>query len=495
MSLGQSIRSGVKWLALGNVARRFLEFAYGVILARLLVPADFGMIVTVQVFTGVVGLFATGGMGQALIRAKHANVQDFTAIFTYQLIIGILIYLSFFLAAPLIAEYLADPIYKDLIRVSALIFILRPYTMIRNAWFSRRMQFKILTYTRMAGGFLTGLFSVVMAWFGLGVWSLTLSGLFSTLIMNMVMAHFIPFRLRFNPDLAIIRRHAAFGIKITANDFLTYSRREAKNLLISKLAGPSFLGLFNKAESMARLPNQLIMPATMEPLFRGMSKVQDDLDQTRYLFHRGVGLLMAYTAPAYAILWWVAPDFIYVVYGEKWSAAGAPMSILALAGFFLNIIYPCGVVLAVCNRLGEEMAAQTINLVMLIAACYIGLDWGLVGVAWGIVITHSLLATHLYMLVRRTLRLQVGELARAVLPGLATSVLVFGVLAATHFLLPDTFTEHPVLSLVAMSASGGLCFALAFLFTPFPALQSEAQRWKHKLSSGLGLLTSRNRTS
>ena len=70
MSLGQSIRSGVKWLAFGKVGNRLFEFAFGVALARLLVPADFGMIVTIQIFTGFVGMFTAGGMGQSLIRAK-----------------------------------------------------------------------------------------------------------------------------------------------------------------------------------------------------------------------------------------------------------------------------------------------------------------------------------------------------------------------------------------------------------------------------------------
>ena len=76
MDLSQSIRTGVKWLVIGNTGGRMLEFAFGVILARLLVPADFGIIITVQVFTGFVGMLTSGGMGQALIRAKEVDKDE-----------------------------------------------------------------------------------------------------------------------------------------------------------------------------------------------------------------------------------------------------------------------------------------------------------------------------------------------------------------------------------------------------------------------------------
>lgn len=481
MNLGDKIRNSVKWLAFGNVGRRFLEFAYGVILARLLVPADFGMIVTIQVFTGAVGIFATGGMGQALIRAKQADENDFTAIFTFQFCLGILIYLVFFLAAPFIAAFLENPLYTDLIRVSTLIFLLKPFTLIRNTWLSRQMEFKKLTFIRLAAGVMTGIFSVSMAWSGMGVWSLTLSGLLATLIMNIMLARIIPIRLRFNFDFGIMRKHSAFGFKITLNDFVTYLRTEAKHLIISKMAGPAFLGLFNKAESMARLPNQLMVPATMQPLFRAMSQIQDNLDQTKYMFYRTVTLLMVYTMPVYVLIWWVAEPFITVVYGEKWVEAGEPMSILATAGIFLNVIYPCGVVLAAQNRLGKELVAQAINLVIIIAACYIGLQWGLAGVAWGIVLSHALLSIHFYWLVRQALPTRLMDLFRSAAPGLALSTLLFGALALTHYLLGEFTTPQPLLYLLVMSFFGGLFYAAAFLLIPIPALRSEVARWREKL--------------
>lgn len=488
MSVGQSIRSGVKWLMVGKVGNRFMEFAFGIFLARLLVPADFGMIATIAVFTGFVGMFTSAGMGQSLIRAKTADTNDFTAVFTLQLAMGVVVYLFFFITAPWIARYFDNPLYADLLRVSALSFLLRPFLTMRNAWLNREMKFKSRSIVDVTSGLVTGVSGTLMAWAGLGVWSLILSGLLAGLFKNIWLARLTPLKLRLNMDVSSMRKHSAYGFKIVANDFVTYISMEIKSLILSKLSGPAFLGFFNKAESLSRLPNQLMMSATMEPVFRAMSKAQDDLDQTKYLFYRTITLLMVYTTPIYVLLWWIAEPFIGVVYGEKWVQAGAPMSILAIAGFLMNVTIPCGVVLAAQNRLGQEMVAQLVNLLVIISACFIGLAWGLEGVAWGIVLSRTLLAVHFYWLVRRTLPTRVMDLIRAAAPGLSLSALLLGMLTLIDLLLGEHKTDTPLLYLLVMSFCGGLFYATAFLFIPIPALRTEATRWRQKLGDGMALL-------
>lgn len=482
MSLGQRIRSGVKWLTFGKVGNRLTEFAFGVALARLLVPADFGMIATISVFTGFVGMFTAGGMAQSIIRAKTAYENDFTAVFTLQLAMGIAVYLGFYVAAPWIARLFENPLYTELIRVSALSFLLRPFVVMRNAWLNREMDFKSRSIVEIAAGLVTGISATVMAIIGMGVWSLTLSGLLAAIFKNIWLARLTPLRLTINLDFETMHKHSSYGIKIIGNDFVTYLRNEAKSLIISKLAGPAFLGLFKKAESLSRLPNQLVMSATMDPVFRAMSTVQDDLDRTKYMYYRTITLLMVYTTPLYVILWWIAEPFIAFVYGEKWVEAGAPMRILTIAGIFLNIIFPSSVVLAAQNRLGREMLAQLANLIVIVIACLVGLQWGLTGVAWGIVISHALLAGHFYALVNRTLPTRTQDLGRATTPGLLLGGLLFCVLALVDHALGGTRATPAVIYVLMMIISGGLVYVTAFLFIPLTALETEAARWRQKLA-------------
>jgi O-antigen/teichoic acid export membrane protein len=485
MNLGQSIRTGAKWLMVGKFGSRFLDFAFGVILARLLVPADFGMIVTISVFTGFVGMLASGGMGQSLIRAKEADERDFNAVFTLQIALGILIYLGFFLAAPWIAKFFDNPLYADLIRVSTVVFLMRPFAFMRTSWLNRRMDFKKRSFIDVAMTLLAGASSALMAWFGLGVWSLTLSGLLSALGNNILLARIAPLKLRLRFDFTLMRKHSGFGFKITVNDFLSYVSAASKDLIISKLAGPAFLGLFNKADSMSRIPNQLIVPATIEPLFRAMSTVQDNLDQTKYLFYRTITLFVVYTTPIYLGLWWVAEPFIGVVYGEKWLPAAEPLGILALAGVFRTIGFPCTALLAAQNRLGQEMVALSINLIVVSVACFIGIQWGLAGVAWGIAFSYVFFTIYLYVLAYRTIPTRIRDLVQAVTPGLLLNAPLFAILALIHFTLGDHRTTMPLLYLLVMAFTGALTYMTALLYLPIPAISSEADRWRRILNGSI----------
>jgi O-antigen/teichoic acid export membrane protein len=488
VNLGESIRSGVKWLAFGKVGNRLFEFAFGVALARLLVPADFGMIATIQIFTGFVGMFVAGGMGQSLIRAKQADANDFTAVFTLQLATGIVVYLAFFASAPLIAHFFHEPLYTDLIRVSALSFLLRPLVAMRNAWLNREMQFKSRTLVEVATALFGGALAVLLAVLGLGVWSLVVSGLIAALFNNFWLARLTPFTPRLNLDVTTMRKHAGFGMKIVGADFVRYLRGESKTLILSKLGGPAFLGLFNKAESLSRLPNQFLMSPTVEPLFRAMSKTQDNLDQVKYLLYRAITLLMAYTGPLYVLLWWTAEPFISFVYGTKWSDAGAPMSILTLVGFALNIALPSSTLLAVRDRLKAEMVATAINIPILATACIVGLRWGLEGVAWGLVLAQWILAIQTYALVLKAIPTKAVDLLRAVLPGLTLAGMTFMFLALIDAALGELRSTQPLIYLAGMWTLGGAFAVGAFLTVPIPALKSEAARWRSLLVNRLAAI-------
>ena len=480
-NIGDSIRSGAQWLFVGNIAGYILQFLIGVVLARLLVPADFGMIVTVQIFSGLASMVMSGGMGQSLIRAKEVDENDFNAVFTMQLAMSIAIYLGFFLASPWIAAYFGNPLYTDLVRVSTLVFLMKPFAFMYNSWLNREMKFKIRSLVTLVGGIFTGFTSITMAWLGLGVWSLTLAGLFGALFSNLLLGRLLPLRLSLNPDFVIMRKHSSYGFKITANDFLSYLTRESKNFILSKVAGPAFLGLFNKAESLSRTPNDIIMPATMQPVFRALSKMQDDLDKSKYLLHRAITLLTAYTLPFYIWFWWVAEPFIGTVYGSKWIESAEPLSILAMSGIFFNIHFPCGRLLDAQNKLTQEFIMLSLRLILVIAACLIGLNWGLTGVAWGIFVGNIFGACASYFMVYRTIHTRVSELLAALTPGLILGAILFTCLALVNFSLGDSKASAPALYLMIMTAVGVVTYTGCFLLLPIPSLRSEATRWRDQL--------------
>lgn len=483
MSTSDSIRNGIKWLVTGSLGGQVLQFAFGIVLARLLVPEDFGFIVTIQIFTGFVGLISGGGMGQALVQSKEAGARDFDVVFTAQLLIGALIFAAFYVTAPWFADTFGNPLYTDLVRVSAISFLLRPFVNTRASALHRDMRFKERSLIGLAAAILTGLASIALALAGAGPWSLILSGILGSLITLVMLDRVSDRRPRLCLDYSVAQRFGTYGIKVSLNDLASYFTKQASNTIISRIAGPSAVGLFNKGESLAWLPFSTVSGSVYEAVFRAMAKAQDRPDEVKYLFFRMITLMVVYTLPIYIGLAWMAEPFMLFVYGEKWLPSADPLRIVSLAGLLICIGHPCGAVLAAMNRLGREVWIHVSQGALVAATCYYGLEtWGITGAAWGVFAGIAYSTPVMYYLATRCFPSRLGDLARALAPGLQLNLILLVVLALAHSALPAGWRDvHPALYMLIVGGGGGFAYAAAFLFLPLVALSDESMRWRRAL--------------
>lgn len=477
MTLAQNIRDSSKWLIGSNVMSQSLQFVFGIALARLLVPADFGMIVTIQIFTGVIGMLAAGGMGQALIRAKVATEYDFQVVFTLQLLVCLAVFVGLLLISPAFARWFNEPLYENLLRVSAISFLFRPFLNIHTSWLNREMRFKDVSIRSFTSSVASGISSIVMAVGGLGVWSLILGGLIGSIASLLMVARLTPMRARIRFDRTVARTHGAFGLKLTLKDLAVYLRKQTSNLIITKISGPSMVGLFNKGDSLAALPLTAISGPVFQPVFRSMSVEQDNPDKIKYLFFRMITLLMLYTLPLYIGLTWLAEPLIVVVYGEHWRAASEVLKILAPLGLLYCIGHPCGAVLAATNRVGSEVVVHMITWAIVAAGCIVGLRWGLEGAALSIVASQLYSTTHMYILATRCFHTNARDLYHAVRSALALNGILLATLAVTELIVSNFFEiKTKSVYLLLMIFAGASSYVLGLLFLPLSSLRSESKR-------------------
>lgn len=481
MNAGSRFRSGVAWLVLGNTGGRVLHFLFGIVLARLLAPEDFGMLVTIQVFTGMAGFIAGGGMGQALIRAKTVSHADYDIVFTLQIAIGSLIYAGFFLAAPWFARWYDNPLYADLLRVSALSFIFRPFVNLPASILHREMRYKAQAGVRIASLIVASAVSIGLAYTGYGVWSLILGGIAGALSN---MALFMPlanWRPGLSTDVRRARDIARYGMLVSLTDVLVYLRQQVAVFLLSRMLGPASVGLYNKGESLARMPHAFITSSVYQVLLRAMAAEQDNLDKCRYLFYRAIALVAVYATPFYIAFLWLAEPLVRGVYGEKWSAAAGPLAILALAWPFWLMNRLSGAVLAALNWLGREAVVQATALVVTAFAILIGLPYGIDGVAWAVVAATAYSSLHIHWLAVRRLRARWLAYLHALTPATILNMILVATLFGLDQTLPADIRHHDLAYLGIMATGGGLAYALCFLYLPIGALQTERLRWKTKL--------------
>lgn len=465
----------------GNSGNQILAFLFGIVLARLLAPEDFGVLLTIQVFTGLAGFVSGGGMGQALVRAKEATKQDYDIVFTLQLGIGCLIYAGFFFAAPWFAKWYDTPLYTDLLRLSALSFIFRPLVNLPSSMLYRHMRYKAQTVVGITSLLVSSSTSILMAWLGYGVWSLIWGGIAGSIYSAAVLIPLTRWRPGFSLEFRRGRDIARYGILVSANDIVGYLRNQVSIFILSRTLGPASVGLYNKGESLARMPHSFITGSVYHVLFRSMAAEQDNLDKCRYLFFRSIALVAVYATPFYVGLLWLAEPLIRGVYGEKWVAAAGPLMILAFAWPFWLMDNLSGAVLAAQNWLHRELPVQIATLFITALGIIIALPFGIEGVAWAIVGTAVYSAFHLYWLATRCLRAKLSGFFNAVAPAVILNGLLALVLFSTDTIMSTSIRENDFAYMALMGVTGGAFYILSFLYLPFRSLGAERERWKIRL--------------
>lgn len=483
MNIGQSIRKGTTWVFTGSLIGRVYELAFGVILARLLLPSDFGTLVTVQVFTGAAGFIAGGGMGQALIQRKDIEEIHFHVVFTLQFIICLLIYLFFFSLSPYFAKWFDNPIYEDLLRVSALTFLFRPFNNVAGAKLRRAMNFKTTTIIGLFSGLLSGAFSITLAIYDFGVWSLVLGGLFGLVISIPVLLIFSRFLPRIRYDFEIAKQVGGYGIMFSINDIISYLREQTPNFLIGKLIDTQAVGLFNKGYSLSEYPVKLIAGSAYETVFRALSSTQENLDKSKYIYLRTITLVCVYTFPFYIGLIWLAEPFITTLYGEKWRLAALPFKIFCIAQLLSCFGNPSGAVLAAQDLLGTEIKIQFVTFLMTIAGCWFGIQLNDISlIAWGMLPALCFLFFSVAFFACKRLAVSFGEFIKSMGPALFLSFfLIMALYLFEFFKSYFPFQQNDLNYMFSIAAIGGFIYSLLFLFLPIASLKTEQDRWKQKI--------------
>ncbi len=277
------------------------------------------------------------------------------------------------------------------------------------------------------------------------------------------------------------RELASYGFKVSANDLAVYLRGQPSNFILSHQAGAATVGLFNKADSLSQMPNGMVSGAVYHPIFRALSQEQDNLDKSRYLYFRALTLVSVYALPFYVGLWWLAHPFVLVVYSAKWQASAQRQYRQWLGGLFFAIENQSGAVAAAQNKLGIELRIQLVSWALMALAIYIGLRFGLNGVAWGILGVSAYNAAAMSWLAQRSLQARFSMLLTALQPALVLNAMLFAALAALNYFISTLEQSQPIVYLLCMTGFGTAFYMLLFLFIPFSGLLTEQTAWKRKM--------------
>lgn len=314
-------KKSLYWSFLNQFANYGIQFAIGIVMARLLSPADYGITALPAVFMAVAGIFVDGGgFGSALVRKPEITEKDLATSFYYSIVVGLFCYLSLFFASPWIAAFYNAPILKDIMKVTAIGFLIGPLNTPQTIILKRRLDFKTPTKVNITCRILSGIVGLTLAFIGYGVWALVLSSLFSS-IVSLILNWWV---VRWYPKTSWSKESFKYlwnyGNKMMGAQLLNTLYNNITPVIIGKFFSPALLGVYNRAQGYAALPSNNISGAISSVTFPVISKIQDDPERLERAYRKMLRTAAFVIFPLMMVLSALARPLIIVMITEKWEA-------------------------------------------------------------------------------------------------------------------------------------------------------------------------------
>ena len=332
-SLKNNILYGLFWKMIERIGVQGIQFIVQVILARLLLPEEYGTVALITIFITVSNIFIQGGFGSALIQKKKVDNKDYSSVFYFNIIISIILYLVLFLLSPIVADFYNVDILKGLLRVQAFTLIIGSFGIIQNVIIQRNMDFKKLSYISFASIIIQGVVGISMAYSGFGVWSLVFSNLTSTLVTTILLWIVIKWKPMLSFSLKRLKSLFEFGSKILLSGLIDTIYNNLYSLIIGKVYSQKMLGFYNRGQNIPNLVITNINASIDGVLFPALSTYQDDKKRIRELTRRAIVTSSFLIFPAMFGLMAVSKSVIIILITDKWidSVPFMQLSCIALA--------------------------------------------------------------------------------------------------------------------------------------------------------------------
>lgn len=380
--------SGLFWSFSDLIANQGIQFIIQVILARLLVPKDFGIIGMITVFIAISQSFIDSGFSNALIREKEPSKEDYSTVFYFNLVMAILMYVILFLCANPISRFFNEPQLIAILRVLALVLIINSFGLIQRTMLTKSINFKTQTKISVISSIISGIIAVIFAYVGFGVWSLVIR----TLAMQLIQSLLLCIYNRWLPSLVFrmdsFKRLFGFGWKLLVSGLINTLYNNLYYLIIGKSFSAIDLGYYTNAQKLNDTACQSISASVQKVGYPVLSSIKEDEDRLREGYKKIIKTSVFITFPLMIGLAAVANPLIRLIFGPKWVNSIKYFQVLCFAG----MLYPLHAInldiLQVKGRsdlfLGLEIIKKVIGLLSIAIVLFSKL--GILGLIWAVVI-------------------------------------------------------------------------------------------------------------
>ena len=376
--------SGVAWSIGEKAGSMLLQAVVSIVVARLLMPEDFGVMAILTVFSALALVVVDSGFSQTLIRKKEPSEADYRAVFRFNLLAACVLYAVLTALAPLAARFFDLPVLTAIAPVLFLLLPVNALCVIQNTLFVRQFRFALLSKVVFVSSLASGLVAIGMALLGCGVWSLVGQRLTAMVVRSLLLWHFSGWRPRAEYRKGVLRALAPYSLRLLATDLIASLYNNVAQLFVGKIYSTDMLGYFNQGQKLKELPVTSTMQAVQSVTFPALSKIGGDGRKFAESYRQVVMIVAFVMFPAMTGFIAVAGDLFALLLGQKWMPTVPYFEVLCLSGLFAPISMIAYNVLKVKSNGGVVVRLEVVKKLVMTVILAVTIPRSVLAIAWGL---------------------------------------------------------------------------------------------------------------
>lgn len=389
-TLKQKTLSGLLWTFFETFAIQGFGFIQGIVLARLLMPSDYGLIAMTGVFFAVSYALVDTGFTSALIRKKERTDIDYSTVYVTNVVLSFVLCLVLCLCAPFIADFYNEPQLIPIVCTNAGLLFVGSFIAVQGARLTIQLDFKTKSKITVLSTVSTGIVSIIMAYMGFGVWSLILPNFFSVLLRGILYYIYQQWFPGFHFSWNIYKEFFSYGSKLMLSSLLNAVYGNVYSLVIGKFYSAASLGYYSKGGGYANLPASILSGVLYKVTFPVLSKVQEDNVRLENAYRKMIRVSAYVVFPVMILLFVLARPLVLVLITEKWENCIVYIQILCFSAIWQPIHSLNVNLLCVKGRSELFLRLEIVKKVIGVVILCVTIPMGLVAMCYGQVLASAL---------------------------------------------------------------------------------------------------------
>lgn len=432
-----------------------------IILARILLPEDYGVVSIVTVLINILNVFVTHGLGNSLIQKKDATEEDYYTAFWAGILISVVLYIVIFFAARVIANFYSIQLVCPILRVMAIRIPIAAMNSIQHAYVSKNLLFKKFFFATLISTVMSAIIGITMAYSGFGVWALV-----AQYVSNVVVSTFTLWvSTRWKPSLYFsflrFKTLLSFGWKVLAEGLIVTGYDEVRSLIIGKKYGVSDLSFYTKGQQFPQLLGNNVCATLTNVMFPVFSRLQEDRASLKAAVRRSIQMSFFLLLPIMLGFFTVAENFVCVVLTEKWLESVPYIKIFCVVYLFKPLKNINKSALKAIGRADINLWVESAEKILGIISILITMNIGVIYIAYSMLLTYCFGAVVDAIINGRILKYTILEQIKDIAPALCVSLVMALVVGGINYI----HIGSPLIMLVIqVLVGGGIYVILAKIF-------------------------------